>query len=106
MQMPAFLRARKPWKQLVARAPCRPRGAGTVYGRARGALRGALACSSSSLAVDAIFLGEEVKIPMLCELLLNPIENPALFVTAGGSKNGSLTFTFFILCTTRLLATQ
>jgi len=34
------------------------------------------------------FLGEEVKIPTLCELLLNPLENPALFVTAGGSKNG------------------
>ena len=38
-----------------------------------------------------------MKIPMFCELLLNPIENPALFVTAGGSKNGSLTITFFIV---------
>jgi len=88
----------------------RPRAVSAARCRRAGAhgepLRGALACSSSSLAVDAIFLGEEVKIPMLCELLLNPIENPALFVTAGGSKNGSLTITFFILCTTRLLATQ
>jgi hypothetical protein len=43
------------------------------------------------------FLGEEVEIPMLGELLLNPIENSALFVTAGGSKKGRLTFTFFMV---------
>lgn len=83
---------RKLWKQLVARAPCRPRGAG-AHGAAGSPearpgpllVQALVACcwcvlAASHAAQVQYFLGKRWRDPdATCELLLNPIENRALF---------------------------